>query len=136
MHATSPPESVHALDQFGLASPSITFWSVRDGPALLGVGALKELSPTDGEIKSMRTMRTARNRGVATSLLTHILEQAFHRGYRRIYLETGAQDYFASARRLYRRHGFTECAPFADYRLDPNSVFMTLPLDAAVGTDA
>jgi putative acetyltransferase len=125
MHATSPPESVHALDQARLAAPEITFFSVRDDAVLLGCGALKELSAADGEIKSMRTAPAARNRGVASRLLAHIVEHARLRGYGRLFLETGTQDFFAPARRLYQRHGFTECPPFADYRLDPNSVFMT-----------
>jgi putative acetyltransferase len=125
MHATSPPESVHALDQARLTAPEITFFSVRDDAVLLGCGALKELSAADGEIKSMRTAPAARNRGVASRLLAHIVEHARLRGYRRLFLETGTQDFFAPARRLYQRHGFTECPPFADYRLDPNSVFMT-----------
>jgi len=131
MHATSPPESVHALDHAALADPSITFWSARDGAVLLGVGALNELSAVDGEIKSMRTAPAARNRGVAASLLIHILDEAVGRGYRRVFLETGTQDYFAAARRLYRRHDFTECPPFAGYRPDPNSVFMTRTLEPA-----
>jgi putative acetyltransferase len=128
MHVTSPPESIHALDQHALTASSITFWSVRDDTTLLGVGALKELSTVDGEIKSMRTASVARNRGVAAGLLAHILDEARSRGYRLLYLETGSQAYFAPARRLYARHGFIECPPFADYRPDPNSVFMTLPL--------
>jgi putative acetyltransferase len=128
MHATSPPESVHALDHAGLATPEITFFSVRDDAVLLACGALKELSATDGEIKSMRTVRAARNRGVASGLLVHMVEHATMRGYQRLYLETGTQDFFAPARRLYRRHGFAECPPFADFRLDPNSVFMTREL--------
>jgi putative acetyltransferase len=128
MHATSPPESVHALDPGELADPAITFWAVRDGATLLGCGALRELSAAEGEIKSMRTADVARNRGVAGSLLAHLVDQAGQRGYRRLYLETGAQPYFAPARRLYERHGFAECPPFADYRLDPNSVYMTLGL--------
>jgi putative acetyltransferase len=128
MHATSPPESIHALDHAELAEPAVTFWSVRDETALLGCGALKELSPTEGEIKSMRTAVAARNRGVAGLLLGHLVDQAGQRGYRQLFLETGTQPFFAPARRLYQRHGFAECPPFADYRLDPNSVFMTLAL--------
>lgn len=132
MHATSPPESVHALDHAGLADPVVTFWSVRDGATLLGCGALRELSATEGEIKSMRTAATARNRGVAGLLLEHLVDQAARRGYRRLFLETGTQPFFAPARRLYRRYGFADCPPFAGYRLDPNSVFMTLALPAVV----
>jgi putative acetyltransferase len=133
MFATSPAESVHALDHSALSAPSITFWTAREEGALLGCGALKllESAPgpvTSGEIKSMRTAAAARGRGVATSMLRHILNDARARNLEHVYLETGTEDYFAPARRLYARHGFTECPPFADYVLDPNSVFMELRL--------
>jgi putative acetyltransferase len=125
MYATSPPESVHALDPGRLAVPSITFWTVRDDGALLGCGALKELSAEHGEIKSMRTATAARGRGVGTRMLAHILAEADARRYSRVSLETGAQDFFAPAKRLYQRAGFTRCDPFGDYQPDVNSVFMT-----------
>jgi putative acetyltransferase len=126
--ATSPPESVHALDLDGLKSPELSFWSVRDGEAVLGVGALKALSADHGEVKSMYTHETARGRGVGGTMLRHIIETATIRGHVRLSLETGSQDYFAPARSLYARHGFEVCPPFGDYVLDPNSVFMTLDL--------
>jgi putative acetyltransferase len=129
MHATSPRESVHALDGAALAAPGMTFWTSRDdGGLLLGCGALKQLSADEGEIKSMRTSGAHRGRGVATGLLAHIVAEARRRSYRRVSLETGAQDYFASARRLYERHGFVPCPPFGDYRPDPNSVFLSQAL--------
>ncbi len=74
----------------------------------------------------MRTTANARGRGVATLMLEHIVAEAARLGYERVSLETGTEDYFAPARRLYARHGFTECPPFGDYTLDPNSVFMEL----------
>ncbi|WP_285242670.1 GNAT family N-acetyltransferase [Pseudarthrobacter sp. fls2-241-R2A-127] len=133
MFATSPAESVHALDHSALSAPSITFWTAREEGVLLGCGALKILdsapgTPLQGEIKSMRTTATARGRGVAALMLGHILDDARARNMERVCLETGTEDYFAPARRLYARHGFTECAPFAGYVLDPNSVFMELRL--------
>ncbi|MBO0609426.1 GNAT family N-acetyltransferase [Myceligenerans salitolerans] len=129
MRATSPPESVHALDHAALLAPSITFWTARDeGGALLGCVALSELGPAHGEVKSMRTAVPARGRGVGAALVRHVLAEARSRGYGRLSLETGTQEFFASARRLYGRHGFTECGPFADYRPDPFSTFMTLVL--------
>lgn len=134
MFATSPAESVHALDHSALSAPSITFWTAREEGDLLGCGALKLLNsasdgqPRHGEIKSMRTAAMARGRGVATLMLRHILDDARSRNLERVYLETGTEDYFAPARRLYARNGFTECSPFADYVLDPNSVFMELRL--------
>ncbi|UXM91036.1 GNAT family N-acetyltransferase [Paenarthrobacter sp. JL.01a] len=129
MFATSPAESVHALDHSALSHESITFWTARENGILLGCGALKVLgAPGEAELKSMRTAAEARGRGVATLLLKHIVAEARNRGFERLALETGTEDYFAPARRLYAKHGFTECAPFADYTLDPNSVFMELPL--------
>jgi putative acetyltransferase len=128
MFATSPAESVHALDHSALSHEAITFWTAREDGVLLGCGALKELTDGHAEIKSMRTTTNARGRGVATLMLKHIVAQASERGYERISLETGTEEYFAPARRLYARHGFTECPPFADYTLDPNSVFMELTL--------
>jgi putative acetyltransferase len=143
MFATSPAESVHALDHSALSAPSITFWTAREDGELLGCGALKVLDSPHGsaehesakhgparygEIKSMRTTASARGRGVATLMLRHILDAARSRDFERIYLETGTEDYFAPARRLYVRNGFTACPPFAGYSLDPNSVFMELRL--------
>jgi putative acetyltransferase len=128
MHEISPPESVHALDIAGLQSPDITFWTVRDGTTLLGCGALKELDPEHGEIKSMRTPASLRRRGAGRAILRHILQEARTRGYRRLSLETGSMEAFVPARTLYETFGFTYCGPFADYRPDPNSVFMTLAL--------
>ena len=128
MRELSPPESVHALDLTGLQQPDITFWTVRDGDTLLGCGALRQLDPEHGEVKSMRTPVALRRRGAGRALLEHLLREARARGYRRVSLETGAQEAFAPARRLYEAFGFTYCECFGDYRPDPNSVFMTLTL--------
>jgi putative acetyltransferase len=125
MYAISPPESVHALDLDGLRRPEITFWSVHDADGLVGCGALKELDPATAELKSMRTARSATRRGVASTLLAHIVDEARKRRYDRLYLETGAEDFFAPARALYTRFGFEPCPPFADYTDDPNSVYLT-----------
>jgi putative acetyltransferase len=121
----SPPESVHALGLEGLRQPDVSVWTAWQGDELLGIGALKQLSPLHGEIKSMRTDPRHLRKGVAATLLQHIIEQAAKRGYERLSLETGSMAAFAPAHRLYARFGFEQCAPFADYRDDPNSVFMT-----------
>jgi len=125
MHELSPPESVHALDLDALRHPSVTFWTAWSGPELLGCGALKELDPRHGEIKSMRTAMGHRGKGVARAILRRIVEEARSRSYERLSLETGTQPAFLPARRLYESFGFTYCEPFADYIEDPNSAFMT-----------
>lgn len=128
MFATSPAESVHALDPAALQDPSVTFWTVREDGVLLGCGAVKELSPQASELKSMRTAAVARGRGTATLILQGIIGEARTRGYTALLLETGTEDFFAPARRLYARHGFAECPPFGSYTEDPNSTFMRLDL--------
>jgi putative acetyltransferase len=128
MYATSPADSVHALDLDALLKPDVTFWTAWSDGELLGCGALKELNPREGELKTMRTTLAARGRGVGAGMLTHLLDEATARGYERVSLETGTQPYFAAARRLYARHGFVRCGPFGDYVEDPFSTFMTRTL--------
>jgi len=120
--------SAHALDLDALKAADVKFWSAWDGDTLLGVGALKRLSPSLGEIKSMHTVQANRRVGVGTGILRHIIEAARTMGMTRLSLETGSWAYFQPARALYKSHGFVECPPFGDYAADPNSVFMTLEL--------
>lgn len=129
MHRLSPPDSVHALDVNGLLQPEITFWSAWTRGELAGCGALKELSPVHGEIKSMRTATTHRGKGVAHAMLRHIIAEARRRSYAHLSLETGSLRAFEPARRLYLSFGFTYCSPFASYNEDPNSVFLTRTLE-------
>src|SRR5690349_7820232 len=128
VRSVSPPESTHALDLEELRQPDITFWCVWDEKELAGCGALKQLDPDHGEIKSMRTAHAYLRKGVAASVLNHIIAEARRRGYRRLSLETGSMAYFEPARRLYTKLGFAPCPPFADYVEDPNSVFMSMEL--------
>ncbi|WP_229051841.1 GNAT family N-acetyltransferase [Aeromicrobium sp. Leaf350] len=128
MRATSPAESVHALPLEALSAPEVAFWTVREGDRLLGCGALKDLGHQHAEIKSMRTSGTARGRGIGQAMVRHLLGEARRRGFARVSLETGTQDHFAPARRLYERHGFVEVGPFGEYRLDPSSIFYALEL--------
>ena len=125
---TTPPEDVHALDLDGLLEPRVTFFSARRDAELLGIGALKQLDETHGELKSMHTASERRGAGVGRAMVDHLLAVAVGRGYRRVSLETGAMDEFAPARALYRRAGFTTCAPFAQYTVNPFSTCMTMEL--------
>jgi putative acetyltransferase len=126
--AQSPRESCHAFDVSGLQRPEVSFWAAWAGDDLLGVGALMDLGGGHGEVKSMHTAKAARGRGVGGAMVRHIVATAHERGFRRLSLETGSMDYFAPARALYARYGFSECGPFEGYRLDPNSVFMARAL--------
>ena len=125
MHIYSPAESVHALDVSKLQTPDITFWSVWLNDELAGCGALKELSKTHAEIKSMRTSLNHQRKGVAENLLIHILNESKNRSYKKVSLETGTNDAFLPAQHLYKKYGFTSCEPFGNYSADPFSTFMT-----------
>ncbi|WP_112596143.1 GNAT family N-acetyltransferase [Mycobacteroides abscessus] len=125
---TAPAESQHALDAAGLQSPGARLWVARDGLILVGTVALVSLSTHHEELKSMRTDPQRRGQGIASTLLLHVLDDAKRRGIKRVSLETGSMDFFAPARALHRKHGFTECGPFGSYRQDPNSTFMTTPI--------
>jgi putative acetyltransferase len=142
MRAASPPECVFALDLNGLRQPEITFltaWrlpaigSTHDEGELVAMGALKELAPTTategghGELKSMRTSARHLRQGAAQAILTELLNLARERGYARVSLETGSTPPFDAAIAMYRRFGFVDCGPFADYREDPFSRFMSRP---------
>jgi putative acetyltransferase len=126
--AETAPGSAHALDLTGLQSPDISFWTMWDDETLVGIGALKRLSADHGEIKSMHTAQSMRGKGAGSAMLRHIIAIARARGMSCLSLETGSWDYFRPARAFYRGHGFIECPPFADYVLDPNSVFLSLDL--------
>lgn len=128
MLANSPKDSCHFLDFNGLKGPDVTLWSVWNGDTLAGCGALRELDSDHGEIKSMRTHANHLRKGAAATMLDHILKTARDRGYARLSLETGSGEAFEAAAALYRRYGFTPCPPFADYREDPFSRFMTLAI--------
>ncbi len=126
--AETAPGSAHALGVGGLKSPDIHFWSAWEGDCVIAVGALKRLSESHGEIKSMHTEQSHRRKGAGGAMLRHIIAAARQMGLSRLSLETGSWPFFNPARELYKRHGFAECPPFGSYVLDPNSVFMTREL--------
>lgn len=125
MHATSPPESVHALGIEALRDRAVTVWSAWQGNELAGIAALRTLDARRGEIKSMRVVEEFLGRGVGRALLRHVVAEARMRGMHTLLLETGASEDFEPARRLYTSEGFVPCGPFGDYTFDPFSVFMT-----------
>jgi putative acetyltransferase len=129
MRSMTPLESKHALDLDDLRRPEVTFWSIWDGNALVGCGAIKRLDAGHAEVKSMRTAPTRKRSGTASMLLEHIISEAKRMGFTRLSLETGSTEFFRPARNLYEKFGFDHCEPFADYRPDPHSVFMTKELE-------
>jgi putative acetyltransferase len=127
----SPAEHVHALDLDGLLDARVTFFSARGDDGLVGFGALQELDASHGELKSMHVIGAVRGQGIGRALLDHLLTVAADRGYTRVSLETGTMEAYAPARSLYRKAGFTPCAPFAEYTANPYSLCMSLELRPA-----
>ncbi|HEX7855240.1 MAG TPA: GNAT family N-acetyltransferase [Sphingobium sp.] len=123
-------EHTFALDASGLSAPSVTFWTAWNNDALAGFGAMKELDPEHGEVKSMRAAPAARGTGVGRAILLHIIAEARKRGYRGLSLETGTAMLHAPAIALYRSAGFVSCDAFADYRPSPHNQFFRLDLSA------
>lgn len=128
MAENSPAESIHALNVEALKRHAVTFYSAWENNEIMGCGALKELSPKHGEVKSMRTVEQHLRKGVASAILQHIINEAKGRGYTKLSLETGSMEAFKPAHRLYESFGFKYCGPFGDYTDDPNSLFMTIHL--------
>ena len=128
MHANTPAGSVHAFDIDKLKDPTVTFWSAWRGDEIAGCGALKQLTDSSGEIKSMRVADTFLGQGVGRAMLAHIMAEARTRGMTSLWLETGSAAAFTPALRLYESAGFTRCGPFGSYKTDPFSIFMTRTL--------
>jgi len=129
--AETAPGKAHALDVGALKTPDIRFFTLWSRESLLGCAALKTLSPDHGEVKSMHTAEAHRGTGAGSRLLTHMIGVARDMGLTRLSLETGTWPYFHAAYRLYLRHGFIDCPPFAGYQADPDRRFMTLDVRAA-----
>jgi putative acetyltransferase len=135
--ASYPSESNHHLTADDYAESDVMLFAAWDRTECSGMLGIKKIAPTQAEIKSMHVLTAARGRGVGAALLAFVIDHAKLRGMRELFLETGSREASAAARGLYERHGFTYCPPFGDYKIDPESVFMTLitpPLPQATST--
>lgn len=128
LRSVSPDDSCHVLDIKGLKDSSIKFWSFWDNNQLIGCAALKFLDYEHGEFKSIRVEDNSRGKGVGEKIISHLIEVAKNEGIRRLSIETGAGDFFKSARKLFKKFGFKTCRPFADYKEDPNSCYFDLEI--------
>jgi putative acetyltransferase len=84
MHRNSPPGHVHALALENLRAPNVSFWTAWMNGILCGCGALKELGPLTGEVKSMRRRAIFLRRGVGQAILDEIFRTASRRRYSRL----------------------------------------------------
>ena len=125
LRAASPEGSAHVLDIPGLKVPSIKFWSLWDDEKLIGCGALKFLDKEHGEFKSIRIHDNFRGKGNGSKIINHLIEEAKKLNITRISIETGASDFFTPARKLFDKCGFKPCPPFAHYKEDINSLYLT-----------
>ena len=125
LRAASPEGSAHVLDIHGLKISSIKFWSLWEDKKLIGCGALKFLEKGHGEFKSIRVHDDFRNKGNGLKVINHLIEEAKKLDISRISIETGAGKFFEPARKLFKRCNFKSCEPFAHYKKDINSLYLT-----------
>ena len=125
LRAASPEGSAHVLDIPGLKDPSIKFWSLWEDDKIFGCGALKFLDKEHGEFKSIRIHDNFKNKGNGIKIIDHLIEEARKLDIKRISLETGAGKFFDPARKLFKRCDFKPCKPFAHYKEDVNSLYLT-----------
>ena len=129
LRLVSPEGSTHVLDIPGLKDPTIRFWSLWDGEELVGCGALKLLEKEHGEFKSIRVADKYRKNGMGEKIISHLIDQAKQIGIKKLSTETGAGEFFAPARKLFDKCGFKPCLPFAHYKEDINSLYLTKLID-------
>ena len=128
LKSVSPVGSAHVLDISGLKDPSIKFWSIWEENTLIGCGALKFLDENHGEFKSIRVIDDFRKKGYGFKIINHLIEEAKKLDVKKLSLETGSGDFFLPARKLFQKVGFEKCSPFAHYKEDTNSCYMSLDL--------
>ena len=129
LRAASPEGSAHVLDILGLKVPSIKFWSLWENDLLMGCGALKFLDKEHGEFKSIRIHDNFRRMGNGINVINHLINEAKKLNIKKLSIETGAGDFFKPARKLFKQCGFELCGPFAHYKEDANSVYLTKLID-------
>ena len=128
LRSVSPEDSCHVLDIAGLKDPSIKFWSLWENNELMGGGALKFLDKEHGEFKSIRIHDNFRRMGNGINVINHLINEAKKLNIKKLSIETGAGDFFKPARKLFKQCGFEICDPFAHYKEDKNSVYLTKTL--------
>ena len=126
LRSVSHEGSAHVLDIAGLKDPTIKFWSLWEENDLMGSGALKFLDKEHGEFKSIRVSDNFRSKGNGTKVINHLINEAKKLNIKRLSLETGAGDFFLTARKLFSKCGFELCEPFSHYKKDINSIYMTM----------
>ena len=129
LKAASPDGSAHVLDIPGLKDSSIKFWSLWENGRIFGCGALKLLGKDHGEFKSIRIHDNFKNQGNGIKVIKHLIDEAKKLKIKRISLETGAGKFFDPARKLFKKCDFTPCKPFAHYKEDVNSIYLTKLID-------
>ena len=96
------------------------FFVAFEGDTPVGCGGLRELDPTEAEVKRMFVDPSSRGTGVSTAILARLEQFGRERGYSRLVLETGDQQ--PDAIRFYSREGFERIPNFGYYVDSANSL--------------
>ena len=87
--------------------------------------SIKFLDKEHGEFKSIRVHDNFRNKGNGMKIMNHLIDEAKRLNIKRLSIETGAGDFFTPARKLFDKCNFKPCEPFAHYKKDINSIYLT-----------
>jgi N-acetylglutamate synthase-like GNAT family acetyltransferase len=106
---------------YSLASSGGIFYLVESEGAIIGMGALHQISERKGAIRRMYIQPAYRGKGYGRILLQQLLEKAKEFGYDTIYLDTG--QFMVAAQHLYHSFGFAECKeyPETEIQLPPQA---------------
>jgi putative acetyltransferase len=128
MAALYPAASNHFVDIAALQRENVRFLVARQGARAVGCGAIVLCEDGSAEIKRMWVEPPSRGLKIGARLLSALEDAAHAAGAHVLRLETGIAQPEALA--LYRRAGFIERPPFANYAPDPLSLFMEKPVQA------
>jgi len=123
--SSTPTEHVYALDPSKLFASDITVFGARIDGELVGVGAMRKLDADHAELKSMHTLAKSRGLGIGKAIVMHIEDFAISQGIKRLSLETGTNEAFRPARKLYKSLGYIECEAFGEYILSDDNMCMS-----------
>ncbi|XOK64416.1 GNAT family N-acetyltransferase [Paenibacillus elgii] len=122
LYSLYPADEVFGVDLEGAEVNEMVFvLAYWDGMAA-GCGAYRPLDAQAAELKRIFVDPSFRNKGIASSILSFLEQEAMRAGFTSLLLETGPMQPESIA--LYKKFGFIDIAPFGEYADCPSSICM------------
>jgi N-acetylglutamate synthase-like GNAT family acetyltransferase len=99
------------------SEPRGVYYLLKLGNAIIGMGALHQMTEKTGEIKRMYIRPAYRGKSYGKALLQQLLQKAKEFGYHSVYLDSGR--FMTTAHKLYRSFGFVECDVYPETEVPP-----------------